>query len=166
MRSPSFNEALMREKKAQESIAPHGMCRTPEVYFDGFVCGRYVYAEEVINGLPLTRIQAARYEREIVQFTSSLPSGIVHGDLGTPNILKDDRGLAIIDWEHADENPIYLIDAVYFMARLRRVKNLEDWRRRAMPAFMRYTGVSASEAEVLYSSYVSSKQSKKVPYLT
>lgn len=161
MRSAEYNGMLKREKEAQESVPPYGSCRAPEVYFCGFVQGRYVYAEEVILGLPLTRKQAARHEREIVEFLNSLPKGLTHGDLGTPNILKDGNDLVVIDWAHAGERPTPLIDAVYYMVRLRRIKDLADWRCRAMPVFMRYTGTNATEAEALYGAYMESRLTKK-----
>jgi hypothetical protein len=190
MRSAVYNETLKREKIAQEHIQPVGKCRVPKVYFDGFVGDRYVYAEEVISGLSISKRTVARHEREIVEFTDSFPKegnitaqelvamfeerlpqadegakklisnlrksgvilkkGLTHGDLGTPNILKDNRRLYIIDWAHAGKCPVALIDAVYFMSRLRRIRDLSDWRTRAAPDFMRYTGLNSSEAEALY----------------
>lgn len=73
MRSPSFNEMLVREKEAQESVSQKGICRAPKVYFDGYVRGYYVYGEEVIAGLPISKKVALKHERKIIEFTNSFP---------------------------------------------------------------------------------------------
>lgn len=185
---------LRREKEVQEHIKPYSTCRAPAVYFEGEIDGLYIYAEEVMHGLPLSREDALRYERAVVEFMASLPrsgmssahnlamllgplvpteasqltelleglrnseaqieQGLTHGDLGTPNILKEQSGLCVIDWAHTGERPFALLDAVYYMARLRRVGSLPEWKAHAESLFISYTNVSMETASALFRIYL------------
>jgi predicted Ser/Thr protein kinase len=79
-----------------------------------------------------------------------LTTGLTHGDLGLPNIIQRHSSFYIIDWGRAGEKPFYLIDAVYLLIRLHRIRNLEDWNERGVPLFMRYTKSDFKTASALY----------------
>lgn len=85
---------------------------------------------------------------------AQLQTGFTHSDLGSPNILKDGDTLYMIDWEQAGTRPFFLLDAVYFMARARRVEGLSDWHHRCRSAFMEYTHSTATTADALFSLFV------------
>ena len=55
MRSTKFNEKLKREKIAQTVAPSSHHLRAPRVFFDGYAGGFYVYAEEVAEGVPISR---------------------------------------------------------------------------------------------------------------
>lgn len=190
MRSNSFNEKLKKEATAQKELLGEGVSTISNVLFEDNIDGRYLYAEEVVDGVPLSKKQAFKKEKEIVELIASFPSsgeititaaaeifekhlpegdervtqllqelqstpvvlktGLTHSDFGRPNILYRRGQFHIIDWERAGDRPFYLIDAVYFMIKLRRISGSDDWKKRALPIFMRYTGLDEKTANALY----------------
>lgn len=74
MRSPIYDAQLQREKRAQEEAGVQKSVRAPRVYFEGSVAGRYVYAEEVVEGLPVSKQVALAQETELLDFIGSLPT--------------------------------------------------------------------------------------------
>jgi len=83
-----------------------------------------------------------------------LKKGLTHSDFARPNIMVNFNKLYVIDWERAGERPIWLIDAVYFMVKLRGIRNIEEWNKKASPVFIRYTGVNTDTATALYCIHV------------
>lgn len=79
-----------------------------------------------------------------------LRKGLTHSDFGRPNIMQSSGKLYIIDWERAGDRPFWLIDAVYLMIKTRKVESFQEWKTKAMPAFIRYTGVDEASALALY----------------
>lgn len=79
-----------------------------------------------------------------------LKKGLAHSDLGRPNIMHENGKIYIIDWERAGNRPLWLSDAVYFMMKLRGIRSLAEWEKKAMPMFMRYCGVDADFAKAMY----------------
>jgi predicted Ser/Thr protein kinase len=82
--------------------------------------------------------------------TEPFVKGYTNSDLGRTNILAISNSLYIIDWERANERPVWLIDAVYFMTRTRGIQTLDEWQKRAQKDFSKYTGVSLERANALY----------------
>lgn len=191
MRSADYNDALRRERDAEQKAGVFGQCRAPRVYGDGLVLDRYVYAEEALyHARPLTRREAFAFEKNIIESlrflpkskeisartladvlmshipdsepaalrlveqlkesTSELATGFTHGDLGTPNILLQANVWYVIDWEHAGAEPFWLMDGLYFSARLRHIGDLADWQKRGRDTFVLHTGVTASYADALF----------------
>ncbi len=192
MRAVRFNKKLEREKKSQQTIKPSGIVYIPQVYFDGYSNGLYFYAEEVIQGLPISRKVALKKEKELVHFSSSFPTygeitasnlasiisehlptdsnqflkfhleqlhespailkkGFTHSDFARPNLIHCSGRIYVIDWERAGDRPFWLLDAVYLMVRLRKIKDFEDWKKRAAPLLSYYTSITLESAGVLYS---------------
>jgi len=83
-----------------------------------------------------------------------LKKGFTHGDFGRPNIINNSGKLYIIDWERAEELPIWLIDAVYFMVKNRNISNLEEWKQKASSDFAEYAGIDNKMTEVLFCTLV------------
>lgn len=190
MRDASFNEKLKQEKKSQEKLIHAGISSVPSVYFDGMIGEQYMYAEEAVIGIAISKNVARKKEEEIVDIICSFPAygaistteiskvfseytpaedkniqallrilcdkelflkkGLTHSDLGRPNIMQSFDKLYIIDWERAGDRPFWLIDAVYFMIKTRSVKTIDEWRQKAAPVFMQYTGVDDASATALY----------------
>lgn len=190
MRNIRFNEKLKNEARAQKTIFSLNMSAVPRVYFEDMVGNLFIYGEEVISGLPISRRLALKKEREIIEIVKSFPvdgeissritakvfdahfhekddrirrliehlyksdvvlkKGLTHSDLGRPNILSHNSGVRFIDWERARERPFWLIDAVYFMVRLHKIRNIKEWNGKAAPILMRHTGITAEVAESLY----------------
>lgn len=86
----------------------------------------------------------------LLKSNATLKKGFTHSDFGRPNIMLSSGRIRIIDWEWAGDRPFWLIDAVYFMIKTREVKTLEEWKGKAVPAFMEYTGVDEVSALALY----------------
>lgn len=87
---------------------------------------------------------------ELLRSNVILKKGLTHSDFGRPNIILSRNGIKIIDWERAGDRPFWLIDAVYFMIKTRKIGSLEEWREKAMSVFIKYTGVSEASALALY----------------
>lgn len=79
-----------------------------------------------------------------------LKKGFSHGDLARVNIMTRGDIIHFIDWERAEMNSFWLIDAIYFMMKLRRISNFEEWRERGIADFITYTRVSDDVAESLF----------------
>lgn len=135
VRYPEFNVNLQREKRAQGTARAVGLVRAPRIYFEGTVGERYVYAEEVIDGPPISKKKLMKRMPEIQAFASAFPKQgsisakelhaklapyipdiemmkdtyelqLTHGDLGRPNILDTGQELVVIDWERAGDIPV------------------------------------------------------------
>ncbi len=76
--------------------------------------------------------------------------GITHGDFGLPNLIKTEQGVYAIDWGRANEKPLWLIDAVYFLVRVRGIKDLNDWEKRGVPALIEHSSIDKVTAKSLY----------------
>ena len=87
---------------------------------------------------------------QFLKHDTPLRTGLAHGDMGRPNILSTKNSFRIIDWERAGERPFHLIDAVYFMMRLRKITSVSEWQERAAKDFERYTGAVTGESTALY----------------
>jgi len=79
MRSTSYDQKLRQEKKAQEQIG----IVAPRVYFEGMFREAYIYAEEVFEGAPLSRAEALKKEKEVLQAVASFP---VSGEISSRSI--------------------------------------------------------------------------------
>lgn len=91
MRSSAHDEKLRREASAQRELAGAGIDSVPSVYFDGMIEGRYIYVEEAIDGMPVSRHTARAKEKEIVALVSRFP---VHGSMSSPDIAAILAGYA------------------------------------------------------------------------
>ena len=65
------------------------------------------------------------------------------------NIIHHHGKLYIIDWGRAGEVPLRFIDLVYFMAGVRDIRSLEEWKK-VIPIFTKYTNTDAKTAETPY----------------
>jgi|GEM_PF-7043558 len=70
MRNTSYDWMLHREADAQRTLSSHHI--VPQVFFDNAV-GQYLYAEEVIEGTPISTSVARRRAPEIIRSLMSLP---------------------------------------------------------------------------------------------
>lgn len=191
MRSAAFNQKLKNEAHAQKTLLHIEPTIVSRIYFEDTVDDLYVYSEEIVPGLPISRARAKQKEEEIVSHVTKFPvygevgshevagileaqlprdntnvavllqclqekevvlkKGLTHSDFGRPNILYSHGAIRIIDWERANERPFWLIDAVYFLVKLRKISNLREWEQKGLPVFADYTGVDAHTARALYS---------------
>lgn len=100
--------------------------------------------------VPSHELKAEAFLFHLEHSSALLFKGDTHGDIGSPNILKEGTMLYLIDWERAGQEPFWLIDAVYFSARLRRIGSLADWQARGRSAFMKHAGVDEVYADALF----------------
>lgn len=70
MRSRSYDAMLRRESAAQQAVVSRGIA--PRVYFEADI-DRYLYAEEVIEGSPISMWKARRRESDIIKAILALP---------------------------------------------------------------------------------------------
>jgi hypothetical protein len=73
MRSASYNQKLQNEKNVQERACVGKTVRPPKVFFEGMVGDRYVYAEEIVEGIPLSIESASKYEADLIAYAAVLP---------------------------------------------------------------------------------------------
>lgn len=74
MRSPEHNERLRAEASAQRTLESAGCAVAPRFFCEGTVDGRYLYAEEAISGISLSRREARARERELIDIIKTFPA--------------------------------------------------------------------------------------------
>ncbi|MDD5032888.1 MAG: hypothetical protein PHC85_02115 [Candidatus Pacebacteria bacterium] len=84
-RDISAGQKIKKEKESQEKFIEAGSLSAPRVYFDGEIDGKYLYAEEILSGRPLSKNLAIKKERELVNIISSRPFS---GELLTSDVAK------------------------------------------------------------------------------
>jgi len=85
LRDASFNDKLKKEKISQEQFKPSKDFLSPQVYFDGYVDGYYVYGEQVFLGRTLPVNLAYKKEEEITQMIGNFP---VKGEISSLQVVK------------------------------------------------------------------------------
>ncbi len=120
--------------------------------FDGKIKTRHIFDIFSKHILPKENDEHIIVAIELLgRIDMDLQRGFTHGDLGRSNIIHDGKRLNIIDWGQAGKYPFYLIDIVNFMITASgNIKNIEDWRKNALPSFIKYTKVDTVTAEALY----------------
>lgn len=99
---------------------------------------------------PAHDAQYAAHVAQLMRTKVPIHRGATHSDLGRVNIMKSSGGLRIIDWERANQRPIWLIDAAYFIVRTLRVRNEHTWLQAGVPLLVRYAGCTEVYAQALY----------------
>jgi tRNA A-37 threonylcarbamoyl transferase component Bud32 len=84
-RDNSANEKIQREKSAQEKFTQAFGFPAPRVYFESIIEAKYVYAEEVVPGQPLSEKSARQKEADIIDAIFSLP---VLGEISASSVAK------------------------------------------------------------------------------
>ncbi|HVS79881.1 MAG TPA: hypothetical protein VHF05_02790 [Candidatus Paceibacterota bacterium] len=84
-RTAEGNEKLRRERDAQVQFGSTQLLKTPAVYFDGLINGSFFYAEEVVDGRPLSLSEAQSRESEIIAMIASWPA---EGTVSTSKIAE------------------------------------------------------------------------------
>jgi len=105
MRGEAFNENLRIEKNAQQSVQSSGFILVPSVYFDGYIDRFYIYAEEVVEGVPPTKQAVAHNIKEIIQFIQQFPS---YKTVATASIVSVLEQHIPEDSKHIKEHVDYL----------------------------------------------------------
>lgn len=86
MRSKEKNSLLKSEAKAQKTINTHLPNTAPKVFFEGELSnGLYVYAEEVIKSIPVSRREALLSFKELARVISKFPT---YGEVSVGEVVR------------------------------------------------------------------------------
>lgn len=86
----------------------------------------------------------------VSEYKGNLKVGITHNDFARQNIIQSKNGIYLIDWERSGECPLWLIDAVSFIVKVKKIKGLEDWVNRGVPILGRYVSVDGKYVTIVY----------------
>lgn len=86
----------------------------------------------------------------ISKYNGTIKIGITHNDFARQNLVQSKGGIYLIDWERSGECPLWLVDAVSFVVKIKKIKNLEDWMSRGAPLLVSYAQVGLEYVTVIY----------------
>lgn len=102
IREESYDNKLQNEAQTQKSLIAENLEFVPKVYFDGSINGRYFYAEEVMEGRPLSKRDAQKNTQLIIDMIKSLPTKGLISSAQTREIfqklqIKDKNFVSLLD---------------------------------------------------------------------